>query len=471
MEKPPGSILIIGSGVFGLSTAWALTKRPFFQGTAITVVDNANGTFPPEDAASCDTSRIIRADYADSVYSELMEEAHEAWRKQGDDDFGGQGRYSESGLVLTANYPKKGAFLAKKTAVEYVRSSCENVKKIAEQSGQGEKVIELNSREALREILGNPDDPGEMGYLNKLSGWGDATAAMAYLQAKVQATGRVKFVDGRVKKLMTRGSHVVGADVDGHGVLNADIVFCAAGAWTAALVDVRGRAEATGHVLAHVAITPEEQAVMEKQPVVLNLSSGHFFIPPRNGLLKVARHSYGYLNPVTIHDALPLSPLHKREPIVASLPRTSRDNASEPLPAEADKDLRKALKDLLPIKGVESRPWEQTRICWYSDTRDADWLADWHPGWRGLFVATGDSGHGFKFLPVIGDRFVDLMLGKGGKLGYKWRWKNLADDGVGREKEGGVYKGLITEDGSRGGEPGMILDEEVKKGGGVRSKL
>jgi glycine/D-amino acid oxidase-like deaminating enzyme len=65
METAPESILIVGSGLFGLSTAWSLTKRPFFDRTAITVVDDANGQFPPEDAASVDSSRIVRADYAD----------------------------------------------------------------------------------------------------------------------------------------------------------------------------------------------------------------------------------------------------------------------------------------------------------------------------------------------------------------------------------------------------------------------
>jgi sarcosine oxidase/L-pipecolate oxidase len=43
-----------------------------------------------------------------------------------------------------------------------------------------------------------------------------------------------------------------------------------------------------------------------------------------------------------------------------------------------------------------------------------------------------------------------------------WRWKDVEDERVGREVDG-VYRGLITNDGSRGGKPGMILKEEIEK--------
>jgi sarcosine oxidase/L-pipecolate oxidase len=87
-------------------------------------------------------------------------------------------------------------------------------------------------------------------------------------------------------------------------------------------------------------------------------------------------------------------------------------------------------------------------------------LVDYHPGWENLFIATGDSGHGYKFLPVLGDKILDVIEGKGGELGQKWQWKEIQDERVGRETDG-RYIGLITEDGSRGGYPGMILQDEL----------
>jgi glycine/D-amino acid oxidase-like deaminating enzyme len=46
----PGMILIIGSGVFGLSTAYALCRRKEFKKTKIVVIDR--WPFPAPDGAS-----------------------------------------------------------------------------------------------------------------------------------------------------------------------------------------------------------------------------------------------------------------------------------------------------------------------------------------------------------------------------------------------------------------------------------
>ncbi|KAI6784476.1 L-pipecolate oxidase-like protein [Emericellopsis cladophorae] len=469
MQQTPDSILIVGSGLMGLTTAWTLTKRPRFANTTITIVDHSRGTsFPPEDAASVDTSRIIRADYADPDYAAFAAEAQAQWRQPGDDKVGGQGRYSESGMVVMAE-DIDGREKDKKTGMEYVKASWENVASIAKRQGHSNKVRTIEGRENLKKIVGTDGNPGTWGYVNQMSGWADNAAGMRWLYEQVRRTNRVKFVDAEVKELVTEGKKVVGARVQDGRVLRGDIVYLAAGAWTGALIDLRGRCEATGHVLGYIDITQEEQEIMDTKPIMINFATGHFVIPAKHRLLKVARHGFGYLNPVVCPNALPLSPEDDRKPIVASIPRTARDHGGEGFPAEADADLRKALTNMCPLKGLETRPWAKQKICWYSDTRDADWLVDWHPNWENLFVVTGDSGHGFKFLPVIGDKLVDVLEGKGGNFANKWRWKDVVNDACGRVDENGVYKGLLTWDGSRGGEPGMILAEEFKKGG--RAKL
>jgi sarcosine oxidase/L-pipecolate oxidase len=459
MDHPPRSILIVGSGVYGLSTAWALTKRPSFDKTIITIVDDVRGgNFPPGDSASVDSSRIVRADYADPDYAEMAALAQEEWRKQGDDELGGQGRYTESGLVLAANESTE----PKMSGMGYTKSSWENTSRIAKESGLSHKVRSLENAKALQDFLGVDGHPGDWGYVNELSGWANAREGMIWMYDRVKSTGRVNFVDARVEELITEGKRVVGARLGDSKVLTADVVFVAAGAWTGSLIDLRGRVEATAQPLGYVDISEEELEILAKQPVALNLSTGFFIIPPQSSILKVARHSFGYLNPVLVERALPPSPLEDRKPIVVSRPLTQRDgssNANE-LPPDADQALRQALRDLSPIKGLDSRPWKETRLCWYSDTSDGDFLADWHPGWEGLFIATGDSGHAYKFLPVLGEKLLDCMAGKGGKLGEKWKWKKEAAKDAGREIDG-RFKGLVTMDGSRGGSPGLILQEEL----------
>ncbi|KAM0251665.1 hypothetical protein ACHAQJ_008079 [Trichoderma viride] len=458
MDHPPQSILIVGSGAYGLSTAWALTKRPLFDKTIVTIVDDVRGgSFPPGDSASVDSSRIVRADYADPDYAEMAALAQEEWRKQGDDELGGQGRYTESGLFLAANESRGPEMLG----MGYTKSSWENATRIAKESGLSHKIRSLETAKALQGFLGVDGHPGDWGYVNELSGWANAREGMRWMYDRVKATGRVNFVDARVEELITEGNRVIGVRLDDSKVLTAEVVLVAAGAWTGSLIDLRGRVEATAQPLGYVDISEEELEVLAKQPVALNLSTGFFIIPPQSRVLKVARHSFGYLNPLLVERALPPSPSEDRKPIVVSRPLTQRDGSSNvnTLPPDADQALRQALRDLSPVKGLESRPWKETRLCWYSDTSDGDFLADWHPGWEGLFIATGDSGHAYKFLPVLGEKLLDCMAGKGGKLGEKWKWKKEAAEDAGREIDG-KFKGLATMDGSRGGSPGLILREQ-----------
>jgi sarcosine oxidase/L-pipecolate oxidase len=56
--KPPSSILIIGSGAFGLSTAFSLTKDTLFKDTSITVIDRL--PFPAPDGASVEHSLLTQ---------------------------------------------------------------------------------------------------------------------------------------------------------------------------------------------------------------------------------------------------------------------------------------------------------------------------------------------------------------------------------------------------------------------------
>lgn len=86
-------------------------------------------------------------------------------------------------------------------------------------------------------------------------------------------------------------------------------------------------------------------------------------------------------------------------------------------------------------------------------------MIDYHPNIRNLFIATGDSGHGFKVYPVIGDKIVDAIDGKlEMDLKALWGWKDgLHFDGA--------------KDGSRGGQRGMVLEDEWNIGGYTKSHV
>lgn len=70
------SVLIVGAGVFGLSTALHLLQRGWND---IIIVDRSM-TLPALDAASTDINKIVRSCYSDPIYTRLAREAIAAWK-------------------------------------------------------------------------------------------------------------------------------------------------------------------------------------------------------------------------------------------------------------------------------------------------------------------------------------------------------------------------------------------------------
>lgn len=45
-------------------------------------------------------------------------------------------------------------------------------------------------------------------------------------------------------------------------------------------------------------------------------------------------------------------------------------------------------------------PIAYTRMCWYSDVVDGDWVIDYSPEYPALMIASGGAGHAFKVGPA-----------------------------------------------------------------------
>ncbi|KAF4550898.1 FAD dependent oxidoreductase-like protein 2 [Elsinoe fawcettii] len=489
-DKVPSSILILGSGVFGLSTAYHLTQHPDYASTKITVVDRS--PFPPPDGSSIDTSRIVRADYADIAYARLCLEAQDLWRNS----WWGKGVYHEDGLAIAIKNPSEAAQTngANLTGQEYMRKSLENVQRLGLKSGVDVDVIPTT--EAFRNLFqqpsktnAEPDFDADVGYINRRSGWVDACGSMIKLREKVAATGRVEFITGHVSRLIfssstssSSGHSVSGAILQNSTELRADLTILATGAWTGSLIDMRGVASATGQILAYLPLSAEEQSSLSQNPTILNESTGLFIITPSGNELKVARHGYGYANPVTFPNPEPPSTTASSssspgygKSITASLPLTSYDvpppsTISDPessLPPEARHALRQFLHQTFP--SLASRPFTSARICWYLDTPSSNWIVDHHPSYPGLFIATGGSGHAFKFAPVLGEKVIARIRGEevGGGFGRgeKWNWVEPSAGTWGERSPRDVSEGLVWSVDWRGGRKGMRLRVEMGREG------
>lgn len=98
MSGVSGSVIVVGGGVVGLSTAYALHKA----GVGVTVVER--GPIPNPLAASADHHRLIRFAYADRRgYAARMPDAFAAWRAMWADLGGPEARYYVPTGVLSVS--------------------------------------------------------------------------------------------------------------------------------------------------------------------------------------------------------------------------------------------------------------------------------------------------------------------------------------------------------------------------------
>ncbi|MCV0427753.1 MAG: FAD-binding oxidoreductase, partial [Roseibium sp.] len=95
------TILVVGAGISGLSTAWALTKR----GVPVTLVEQ--GPIPNPLSASGDQHRIIRRAYGgQGGYQRRIGDAYAAWDEMWDDL--GSKHLAETGFMLFSQEPGDG---------------------------------------------------------------------------------------------------------------------------------------------------------------------------------------------------------------------------------------------------------------------------------------------------------------------------------------------------------------------------
>lgn len=73
-----------------------------------------------------------------------------------------------------------------------------------------------------------------------------------------------------------------------------------------------------------------------------------------------------------------------------SLPPLTPRSRSNFAPADAEQRLRQGLREILPELG--DRPFERTALCWYTDTPTGDFIMDYHPDFKNLFVGGAGSG-------------------------------------------------------------------------------
>ena len=392
------TVLIVGCGVFGLSTALELARK----GYKVKAIDLY--PIPSKWAASNDLNKIIRTEYADIFYTKLSVEALKLWEN---DPLYKDG-YFKSGRITLSPSSKENQHRTK-----FENQGFANLAKLGvDVSG----IVEINNGAKLTELFPQfkDNDFGEINAkFNPNAGYGHASNSLLNVYQEARKLG-VEFIfgsQGNAKKIINNNS----IQVESGDVYTADKILIAAGAATGFLVDLKDQIRALGLFVTHIQLNPEEYTKFKDIPIFFSAEYGYFFPPD-------AKHHHMKIA-LTYSDAENKIPDPFNRDKLLSLPRFKEQNQQDTFPKKGEFHVRRLLQKTIPE--LSQHKLFNSKLCWISDSPTNDFLIDKLPGSENIVVACGDAGHGYKFLPNIGKYITLKMQGKLDKVTSKrWSWKN-----------------------------------------------
>lgn len=397
------TILIVGCGVMGVSSALHLAKK----GYQVTVIDAHS--CPSPWSASADYNKIIRTEYKDFIYTKMAVEAVEMWRN----DPIYEGIYNECGRILVTPESHAGRKQFEKVGIENLRRIPNQGQKIDTFKGGNElakrfSFLKNNSLSEAAEIKWNPE-----------SGLAHAANSLLAVQNECKKLG-VNFIFGKAGEALSVET-INGKDFittkDG-SKYTADKILISAGAATGYIIDLKEQQAATGLFVTHIKLTDAEYDEFKNIPIVFDAEMGYFFPPdPETHLLKIAMPGSG-----ASHNTK--DPFDKG--ITKSLPKYKNEFLNLTVPSIGLTQAKKVLEKYLPQLAYHG--FYNSKPCWIADTADSHFIIDKVPEYSNIYVATGDSGHAFKFLPNIGSYIAAKLEGKlADEYDCCWRWKEVAN--------------------------------------------
>ena len=268
MPKP--SVLIVGGGLFGTSTAYHLSLHGYHN---VKVLDRFAP--PSEDSAATDLNKTIRYDYPDPLYAKLAMEAMEIWKSA---DSPVSGLFRQTGWVMA------GTHLAK----DWVVAASNVTTRIEESQAKFMSAAEI--REMWPAFTGPFKD--WTSFWSPQAGWvGLRSAILEYiltcqvpsdeallLLARSAQSRGVKYItgsQGHVIDLLFNREGACVAVKTADGIMHeAEEIILAAGAFTGTLIGVDGELVAKSMCIACIQLTPEEQKLYSNLPMLDHFEHG-----------------------------------------------------------------------------------------------------------------------------------------------------------------------------------------------------
>ena len=212
------SYLIVGAGVFGISTAYHLIKQQ--PDANIVVIDRDAYDADSRVAASWDWNKVVRADYDDIVYARLALEAQDIF---------------ETDDLWKPYFYQTGIFWICRS--DYAQDVVANYRKL----GRKADLAAVNVEEAKKLYGGLFEDADYRGakevLVNKTSGWAAAGDCLRAVTRRCLELG-VKYHVGEVESLVLDASGACTGVRTTEGTLEASKVILSTGAYTPKLLEM-----------------------------------------------------------------------------------------------------------------------------------------------------------------------------------------------------------------------------------------
>src|ERR1041385_2092463 len=263
----------------------------------------------------------------------------------------------------------------------------------------GHKIERMNSTQLWKRFPAWNPELHRDGVLELEAGYAESGRVVATLVGRAKSLG-IELREGvRFSRLDEGDDRVNGIVISDGQRVAGDFVVMAVGAWTPYLLPyTRNFFRAAGQPVFHLKPAQPELFAPERFPVFGAdiTTTGYYGFPiNRDGVVKIANHGPG------------------RE--------MSPDSTDRVVTADEEKKLREFLAST--FSSLVDAPIVYTRVCMYCDTHDGHFWIARDPERKGLVVAAGDSGHGFKFAPVLGEIIADALEEKDNPLLQKFRWR------------------------------------------------
>jgi glycine/D-amino acid oxidase-like deaminating enzyme len=218
--------------------------------------------------------------------------------------------------------------------------------------------------------------PGDWGFHLESGGVLFARRILEALVGLLDARGATL---RRATVVAIEGSDAV---LEGGERVRGDVVVVAAGPWVDRLLpDLAERVRPSRQVVAHLTPPSALAATWATAPMLLDVGTAGFYaVPPVAGTpLKIGDHRF----------SLTGDPDGDREP--------TRDELLAVAGLARDR-----------LRGYDQYALSGGRACFYTVQADEEFIVERRGG---VVVATGFSGHGFKFGPLVGRRIADCIEG------------------------------------------------------------